>query len=78
MLLGCASNAPRSRVVYVPMKEWREPPAAALAHPPPGGVPLPPSPIKLTRHDPFKARVSARTPECSKSGVMTTCYEEQN
>jgi hypothetical protein len=78
VFLGCAAKPSASRVVYVPMKEWREPEAAKLAHPEPGGIGGPAAPIKLTLHTPIKRRVSERTPDCGKSGPMTTCYEEQN
>jgi hypothetical protein len=77
LLVGCAPKPSASRVVYVPMKEWREPEAAKLAHPTPGGFTAPPNPIKLTRHDSLKS-AAAKTPSCNKSGAMTACYEEAN
>ncbi len=74
---GCSANRTPRPVVYVPMRDWREPPAAKLSHPEPGGVALLPNKVELKLHDPMK-RVSVKTPDCKKSGVMATCYEEVN
>lgn len=75
-LFGCAANAPRSKVVYVPMSEWAEPASAKTAHPEPGMIAVPATNVKLTLHTPIKRRVSVSLPDCGKARGMATCYEE--